>query len=161
MDTLQVTKQSAQAEYKNADFAGKALIVRLFGRQHFFFTIEEWENYIIDRVKTFEDGCRETGEDPSDPKFSSGTPDEIADKKIKVLVMALNMPGWKADYSNPNQRKWRPWFEYSGTGFRFIVSDYDYVNTYASGGSRFSLCSEKISTYLGKQFIDLFNQQLN
>lgn len=161
MDILHAPKDVAQAEYKDADSAGKALIIRLFGRQHFFFTIEEWEKYIIDRVKTFEDGCREIGEDPSDPKFSVGTPDEIADKKIKVLVKALNMPGWKADYSNPNQLKWQPWFEYTGTGFRFCVSFYVNVGTLAGGGSRFSLCSERISTYLGKQFTHLFNQQLN
>lgn len=161
METLQVTKESAQAAYKQADNGGKTMLINLFGRQHFFFSMEEWEQYIIERIKTFEDACRETGEDPASTKFHSGTPDEIADNRLKVIFKALNPPDWKADYGSSNQRKWRPLFEWTGTGFRFSVSYCGHVYTHTGGGSRFSLCSEKISNYAGKQFIDLFNQQLN
>jgi len=161
METLQVTKESAQAAYKQADSGGRILLANLFGRQHFFFSIAEWEEYIMSRIKTFEDACQETGEDPAETKFHSGTPDEIAYKRLKVIFRAFNPPDWKADFGNSTQRKWYPWFEWTGTGFRFDGSGYDGVLTDAGGGSRLRLCSEKISNYVGKQFIDLFNQQLN
>lgn len=161
MEHLQVTKDSAQQAYKQADSGGKTLLANLFGRQHFFFSIEEWEAYIMAKVKSFEDACAETGEDLANTKFHTGTPDEIAYKRIKVLVKALNPPDWKCEWTDGNQRKCYPWFEYKGTGFRFGGSGYDIVGTYSGGGSRLRLCSEKLSNYLGTQFIDLFNQYLN
>jgi hypothetical protein len=64
---------------------------------------------ITDRIKTFEDACAEVGEDPEHDKFTEGTPDEIAFKKIKVITKALN-EGWLPNWNNSGERKWYPWF---------------------------------------------------
>src|SRR6185437_101758 len=122
MDTLTVSKQKAQEEYRNADAGGKIILSNLFGRHHFFLDMAEWEEYITSRIKTIGDAFIQTGEDPNDPKFNQGTEDDIAFQQLKVIFKAFNPPDWKCDWSDGNHRKWAPWFRYDGTGFRFIGS---------------------------------------
>jgi hypothetical protein len=152
MKTLQIDEKNAKRLYPTATAEFKATLEDTFGKEFF-------SQKITDRIKTFEDACQETGEDPNDLKFSTGTPDEIAYKKIKVVVKALNQ-GWVPDYSNSNQRKWYPWFQFSGSGFRFFGAIYGCTFTDSSGGSRLCLPSEELAVHLGKTFISEFNQFL-
>lgn len=121
-------------------------------------TMEE-PGKITDRVKTFEDACEEIGEFPMDEKFISGTPDEIAYKKLKVVSEALN-EGVILSYANPDQKKWYPWFLYGGSGFRFGGTDCDNSCTHTAGGSRLCYATSELAKYAGTQFIDLYNQLL-
>jgi hypothetical protein len=116
-DTLQITKDAALTAYKDADTAGKALLEALLGKNNFLIKI-------TDRIKSFEDACRELGEDPAN--FNVGMPDEIAYKKLKVITRALN-EGWEPNWNNDNQYKWYPWFYMDSPGFRFYDSDYTYT----------------------------------
>lgn len=116
---------------------------------------------IMEVVKTFEDACIITGDNPNDAKFNIyGTIDEIAYLKLKVIAKALN-GDVVLTYADPNQHKWYPWFQYSGSGFRFDDAGYGLSDTYAAGGSRLCFATQKLAEYAGKQFIDLYNQFLN
>ena len=128
-------------------------------RQPFTGDMKAWETYITGRVKTFEGACAEVGEDPHDEKFSDGEPDELAYRKLKVIAKALNN-GWVPDWNNGNQSKWYPWFYMDSPGFRFRVSSYAAAYAVAGAGSRLRFASEALSTYAGKQFLDLFRDYM-
>jgi hypothetical protein len=112
------------------------------------------------KIKTFEDACSAANEDPNDPKFSTGTVDEIAFKKLKVITKALNPVGFKPDWNNSNQYKWTPWFYMNSPGFRFNGSICDVTGTGTTGGSRLCFASEEISNYAGKQFLSLYSDMM-
>ena len=151
MELLQVTKDNALAAHKQAEPAGKLLLETLFGRSAFIATMADWEAYIMEKVKSFEDACAETGEDPADEKFEEGEPDEIAYKKGKVIVRALNSPHI-LDYRNGDQRKWEALLKYEVTGFRFDVVYYVVSLAGTASGSRLRLCSERLAKYFATQF---------
>lgn len=146
--------------YPQLDDTHKTLFEDLFGKKIFITSIAEWEAYIIPRVNTFEDACAEEGEDPKDPKFSWGDPDDQAYQKKKVIIRALNGP-FVLNYDDTTQQKWEPWMKKTPTGFRLGVSCYGVAPAYATGGSRASLCSKKISDHFGTAFEALINQFLN
>ena len=151
METLQIKKKDALKAFSAGDEPAKKLLRNLFGSTVF-------DVKITDRVKTFEDACDLTGEDPEDKKFTTGTDDEIAYKKLKVICQALN-EGAILSFANSSQRKWRPWFQWSGSGFRYGDALYG-PGTTSAGGSRLCFHSEELAIYAGQQFIDLYNQLL-
>ncbi len=88
--------------------------------------------------KTFEEACASTGENPTDAKFTSGTPHGIAFEKAIVLVDAANRKDnkgkkWDPDFNNYNERKYFPWWaldkDDNPSGFRFNNSNYDNTNS--------------------------------
>jgi hypothetical protein len=86
------------------------------------------------------------------------TPDEVAYKKLKIVIKAINQ-GWVPDWTNSSQPKYWPWFNLSsGSGFSFSLSGYRYVGTFV--GSRLCFESEAKSNYAAKQFSDLYKQFL-
>lgn len=156
---IQIPKEKVLQAYKEADEGGLITLNNLFGGSPFYTNIKEWEDYIIPLVPSFEAACRITGDDPQDMELNSGTSDEIAYKQLKVVIEAFLPPGWEWDWSpNNNQQKWAPYFVHTGSGFRFLVSDY--ALTLTTGGSRLRLCSKRISDYVGTQFLDHYNRFL-
>lgn len=153
METLPISKANVLSAYKKADKKTKELLEELFGKQTL-------STKVTDRIKTFEDACAETGEDPDNQKFHTGTPDEIAYNKLKVVIAALN-EGVVLSFADSNQRKWYPWFEFKVSGFRFHGTYYVITTTGANGGSRLCFHSEELAQYAGTQFIELYNQFLN
>ena len=79
--------------------------------------------------------------------------------RLDIIAEALQ-EGEKCNWSDSNQRKWRPWFEYNGSGFGFSGSGYGYTVTYAGVGSRLCFLSEKKADYFGKQFIEIHSRLL-
>ena len=108
---------------------------------------------ITDRVKSFEDACSVLGITPESVLNKGDAKDEVAYKKIKVIVCALN-EGWKPDYNDANQAKYYPYFNHSGGGFSYNTwnSHYDHSNV----GSRLLLKSSTLVTYSGNQFLDIY-----
>jgi hypothetical protein len=153
MQTITIEKDNAIKAFNEADEKGKTLLVNLLGKKHLLAKV-------TDRIKTFEDACDDQGEDPDNPKFHTGTPDEIAYKKLKVIAAALN-EGKVLSFANKDQRKWYPWFEHNGSGFRFDGSVYDFTYSFLSGGSRLCYYSDEIARYAGTQFLAEYNQLLN
>jgi hypothetical protein len=144
----------AKEIYRTASQETKESLQKIFGSDAFK---TDWRS-----IKSFEDACEVTGEDPHNSRFTTGSPDTIAYQRIKTIIKAIN-GDWIPDYANPSQYKWAPWFRYdpSISGFRFFDSTFDYVLTLSTGGSRLCMETEEKANYVGKQFIDLYNQFLN
>lgn len=149
---LKLDEQTAIKLYPAAVPEFKAMMEQTFGKKTFIKDIR-------DIVKSFEDACEVNGTTPDQvlppALLPYLAPDEIAYRKLKEITKALN-EGIVLSFSNPNQRKWRPWFEQTPSGFRFGASDFVYTFTHAGGGSRLCFAEEKNSDYAGKQFIDLY-----
>jgi hypothetical protein len=109
---------------------------------------------IKNMVQSYEDACKVLGIQPI-TDFGDSTPDEVAYKKLKTVINALN-EGWEADYNDGNQRKWIPWFYVSPSGFAFGDAYCGYSSPYAGGAARLCLKSEELAEYAGKQFINLW-----
>ncbi len=114
---------------------------------------------IIERVKTFEDACREANVSPESLFNENDTLDERAYKKLKLIIRVIN-EGWKPNWGNGAERKWYPWFEARPGGFGFSHSHCDYWHTITDCGSRLCLQTEEKSNYVGKQFEDIYNEFL-
>ncbi|GAB1358554.1 hypothetical protein MASR1M31_03320 [Porphyromonadaceae bacterium] len=116
---------------------------------------------ITDRVKSYEDACSELGITPIDESqmLANGfTKDEIAYRKLKTITQALN-EGWVADWTDPSQEKWIPWFYMHGSsGFVFDDAYYGCSVAGAGDGSRLCFKDEKTATCAGKQFVDLYKE---
>lgn len=110
MTTIKLNDSTARSIYPTADANLKKILVESFGAAFF-------SQKITDRIKTFEDACKEIGEPPATILHCDDTTDEAAYKKLKVIVNALN-EGWKPDWNNTSEYKYYPWFEYKkGIGF--------------------------------------------
>jgi hypothetical protein len=120
---------------------------------------ESMKTDIRDRVKSYEDACREIGEEPI-ADFGNATPDEIAYKKLKTVIKALN-EGWEPDWRNRNEYKHWPLFyvDYGANESLACAKTNNaasYLNAYIS--SLLCFKSRKLAEYAGKQFIDLYNE---
>ena len=121
----------------------------------------------MDRVKTFEDALALADEKTREEYLKSvegfNTPDEIAYKKLKLITKVVN-EGWVADYKNFDQRKYFLWggHLYYGALAGLLVAICDSASgvTYVNVGSRLNFKSREIAEYMGKQFIDLWNEYL-
>jgi hypothetical protein len=112
----------------------------------------------FNEIKTFEDACKELEINPQAVYYGNDTPDEIAYKKLKIVIRAINQ-GWIPDWSNTNQQKWSPYFNLS-SGFSFSYTHYYYAYSIAHVGSRLCFETQEKAAYAGKQFIDLYKEFL-
>lgn len=151
---VQMTIQEARLLYLNASENLKKSLESTFGKEVF--------QKITDRIKTYEDACKEIGETPINEKelLSLGmTQDEIVYRKLKTITKALN-EGWIADVCNSDISRWYPYFAPKGSpsSFAFDDSDYGSSDAYAGSGSRLCFKSEELSKYAGKQFLELWKE---
>ena len=125
---------------------------------------KKWEHAIpvTERIKTYEDACREL-DIPLMPERCKGmTDDELAYYSLKVITKALNV-GWEPDWTNQEQRKWYPWFEVTGTnpaGLSYSATNAAVSRTFAIIGSRLCFKTEALAKYAGTQFIKLYEKYL-
>lgn len=112
------------------------------------------------KIKTFEDACKildipanlpDVSHFPAEDKKS-----QLALYKLSKIAKAIN-EGWVPDWRDYDQRKWYPWFEASPSGSGFSSSNYGGWCTGTYCGSRLCFKSDDIAEYVGKQFIDLYN----
>jgi hypothetical protein len=152
--TLQLDELKAKNLYKTASPEFKQMLIDTWGEKFFH------EN-IMDRIKSFEDACKETGESPDNPKYIYGTIDEIAANKLKLICKALN-EGVKLSFRNKDQKKWYPWMIFEGSGFRLDVANCDYSITGATFGSRLCVDTQTKAEYLGTHppFVKLYNEMM-
>jgi len=129
--------------------------------------MEAKELTIMDRVKTFEDALNLADEKTRQEYLKSvegyNTPDEIAYKKLKLIIKVVNEE-WVADYKNPKQIKWYLWFAdlSFGAGSGLCCANF----AYASGsyslpfGSRLNFKNKETALYVGNQFMPLWKEYL-
>lgn len=123
---------------------------------------EEKKGPVTERVKTYEDACKELNRKPYDEKKLSElglTKNDIAYQKMVVIVEALN-EGWKPDVCDFNVCRWYPWFRTNGSpsSFAFCGSLCDCEGASAGSGSRLALKSEGLANYCGRQFLELWKE---
>jgi hypothetical protein len=121
---------------------------------------------ITKRVKTYEDACAVIGVEPDNEEVLTKlgfSKDEIAYRKLKVIVEALN-EGWRPNWNNSNEYKYYPWFTYGGAsaGFAFANAYNAASHTGASAdvGSRLCFKTRELATYAGQKFGDIYNDFL-
>ena len=145
MKTLQIDEKNARKLYPSASAEFKATLEDTFGKEFF-------SQKITDRVKTFDDACEVLGINRL--TFSdSDTPDEIAYKKIKIIVKALN-EGWAPNWDNSSEYKYYPWFDMTKNGFSGVFSDRWFACT--TVGSRLCFKNAELAKYAGTQFNSIY-----
>lgn len=124
--------------------------------------VKQKSTKVTERVKTFEDALRELELDEDEFKESCENLeiDEIAYRKIKIIVKALN-EGWVPDYANNSEYKYYPYFLYNKTsGFGFDVSFTYCEYALSITGARLVFKSRELSDYAGNQFNDIYKEIL-
>lgn len=126
---------------------------------------KKWEHHAIpvtERIKTYEDACRELDIPLMPERCEHMTEDEMAYYSLKVIAKALN-EGWEPDWTNKDEHKYYPWFYIEGTnpaGLSFSDTAYAVSASVASFGSHLCLKTEALAKYAGTQFIKLYEKYL-
>lgn len=155
MKTLQISEQKARELYKSGSGELISILEKSFGKDFF-------SQKITDRVKTYEDACRELSMNPLDENklMKLGlTKHDIAYQKLVTIAKSLN-EGWVPDVCDNSVYRWYPWFVTNGSPSSFAFNDSYYVIADADAGSGSRLCfkNKELSEYCGKQFIELWKQ---
>lgn len=146
--------------------------------------IDEPEKEVRERIKTFEDACREIGIDAeawNRDKISLGLePDVLAFLKLRIIVKALN-EGWEPRFTE-DECRYYPWFVlYTGEeynrldeeeksrvvyrsfyyafafgGVSYAVANFDSSFTNAFIGVRLAFKTSELAAYCGRQFLDIW-----
>lgn len=146
--------------------------------------IDEPEKEVRERIKTFEDACREIGIDAeawNRDKISLGLePDVLAFLKLRIIVKALN-EGWEPRFTE-DECRYYPWFIlYTGEEYNKLDEEEksrvvyrSYNNAYALGGGsyahayydssgtsavigvRLAFKTSELAAYCGRQFLDIW-----
>ncbi|WP_373248779.1 hypothetical protein [Bacteroides thetaiotaomicron] len=116
---------------------------------------------ITKRVKTYADACAVLGIEPINEEVFTKlgfTKDEIAYRKLKTVVEALN-EGWRPDWSDSSDYKYWNWFVYnpSYAGFGYAYTSCTPSSTYTGVGSLLCFKTRELAAYAGRQFEDLYN----
>jgi hypothetical protein len=149
--SLTITKQIARKLYPESPDWFKKQLVDEFGEENL--KQEDFEN-----IKTFEDACKALSIKPNSVFNSNDLPDEVAYKKLKVIIKAINQ-GWIPEWNNSKQQKWFPWFNMS-SGFGFSDSCYYGTIARTSVGSRLCFETKEKSDFAAEQFFNLYKEFL-
>lgn len=143
MNTLNIDKEKAINAYKHGSKEQKKVLEQLFGVETFR------PKNVMERVKTFEDACRELGKDHPfvlayqntnlrDPEVADDNKDILACLKLRIITDALN-EGWKPKFTIGEYRYF-PYFRlYSGEDIiriseeeqsRVVYRSYNNANAY-------------------------------
>ncbi len=140
---------------------------------------------ITDKVKTFEDACKELGDnhplilhyDRMSDSYLSEAKDIVAYMKLRIICAALN-EGWKPEFTK-NEYRYYPWFSlytkdeiekmsedkrkelvlWDGSAYCGLAGAGSFSDREYSSShicSRLCLKSETIAVYCGKQFINIW-----
>lgn len=155
MKTLQISEQKARELYKSGSGELRSILEESFGKDFF-------SQKITDRVKTYEDACRELSMNPLDENklMKLGlTKHDIAYQKLVTIAKSLN-EGWVPDVCDNSVYRWYPLFVTNGSpsSFAFSASLCDDAVANAGCGSRLCFKNKELSEYCGKQFIELWKQ---
>lgn len=113
MDILKIDKEKAINAYKQGSEEQQKVLELLFGVETFR------PKTVIERVKTFEDACRELGKDHPfvlayentnlrDPEVADDNEDVLAYLKLRIITAVLN-EGWKPKFV-AEERRYFPYF---------------------------------------------------
>jgi hypothetical protein len=136
---MNIDLKTAKKLYPESNDWFKKQLEKEFGEDNF--KPKDYES-----INTLEDVYQKTGVNPKNVIRDYDTPDEIAYKLLKLVVLAINPVGWVADYKNSIQRKWFPVFDLS-SGFGFSGSGYGCTGANTGTGSLLVFESEERANY--------------
>src|SRR5574344_433935 len=142
------------AAYNTADDNSKNLLRTMFPNVEFEGDKQADNRPVTERIKSYEDACRELGIKPIDTRVSNQVGDLILDDntiaymKLRTIVDALN-EGWEPQFTEDEWRYY-PWFylytqaELDGMGDgekqeRRMIDTAEYVTEYAGFGCAYSI----------------------
>ena len=116
---MEISIENAKAALKIADDSVKKVLLFLLPELKETEAQAVENRPITERVKTFEDACRELGKDHPfvlayqntnlrDPEVAEGNRDILAYMKLRIIAAALN-EGWEPQFTEDEWR-WYPWF---------------------------------------------------
>ena len=116
---MEIKIENAKAALKTADESVKKVLLALLPELKETEAQTAANRPITERVKTFEDACRELGEDSPfvlayqntnlrDPEVAEENRDILAYMKLRIIAAALN-EGWEPQFTEDEWR-WYPWF---------------------------------------------------
>ena len=185
MNEIKVSTENVQKAFhaagENPEI--KELLLNLFGKEN---VEPEQSKDVKERIKTFEDACKELGEEHLFVKQYNSN--EMADVdtdldaylKLRIICAALN-EGWEPKFTKDEYRYY-PWFElmtkeeiddmdeedkgrvvcrssnYASAYVGLICSVSSGVSSFAGGVCAYRLVfkSSDLAEYAGKQFIDIW-----
>jgi hypothetical protein len=115
---MEIKIENAKAALKTADESVKKVLLALLPELKETKAQTVANRPITERVKTFEDACRELGEDnhfveqyrviEENAVFTSDGNDIFTYLKLRIIAAALN-EGWEPQFTEDEER-WYPWF---------------------------------------------------
>lgn len=153
MEELKISKENAIKAFEGANEKGKTLLTNLFGEKVFI-------KKITDRIKTLQDALDYNGKtlERFNWETERDTDQQKATKELEEIATAL-----REGKNLEMQDYWYyPYFEKpAGLGSGFSYFDYRYVFTLSSVGARLCVDTSEKATYMGKQFISIYNRHLS
>lgn len=184
MSEIKITTEKVREAYKKGNDCVKSVLHNLFGED-----VCAPKN-VMDRVKTFEDACIETGTDIQAFNEMTKNLDEhvVTYMKLSIIVKALNEDD-KFPYFTKDEWRYYPYFwlytkdeyekmnakdrekisrvlfrscdaAYSNGGVAVANAQYDASYTGYDVGARLAFRNKELALYAGKQFIDLYVKHL-
>lgn len=116
---MEIKIENAKAAFKTADESVKKVLPALLPELNEEEAQKAANRPVTERIKTFEDACRELGSDHPmvlayqntnlrDPEVEQENCDIIAYLKLRIVCAALN-EGWEPHFTEDEER-WYPWF---------------------------------------------------
>ena len=169
---MEIKIENAKAALKTADESVKKVLLALLPELKETEAQTAANRPIIERVKTFEDACRELGEDHPfvlayqntnlrDPEVAEENRDILAYMKLRIIAAALN-EGWEPQFTEDEWR-WYPWFTLwteeelsekseEWKAARHLISTGDYSGDYAGFACAYSFDAPSASNaYFGSR----------
>lgn len=152
MDTLNIDKEKVIEAYKQGSEKEKKVLELLFGMETFR------PKNVMERVKTFDDACRELGKDHPfvlayqntnlrDPEVAYDNKDVLTYLKLRIITAALN-EGWTPKLIEGEKRYSPCFFLYTDKEIRNMSKEekprmvyWSYGYTSVSGGLSFAYAS--------------------
>ncbi len=126
-------------------------------------TVKSKQEFDYTTIKTVKDAFEKQGMDVAVMPDLSMLPERFGFLTalfiLSVVIEAVNN-GWKADFSNHNQRKYFPYGCVSSSGLDFSFSGYDYDVAFAHASFPLYLETEEKAMYVFKQFPELYKAWL-
>lgn len=133
---IEFSKAEIDEMFSASDSKQKAILNKFF----------QLPKNIMDTVKSFKDACSVLGIHPESVYSTSDTKDEIAFKKLKVIIKALN-EGWYPNWDNSNEAKYFNYFNME-RGFSSYATNYNSTTT--SVPSALYLRTRELAQYCAK-----------
>lgn len=117
---MEIDIKNIKAAYRTATESERTLLYTLFPDLHLGENDTQADNRpVTERIKTFEDACRELGKDHPmvlayhntnlhDPEVAEENRDILVYMKLRIITAALN-EGWQPQFTEDEWR-WYPWF---------------------------------------------------